>query len=102
MYVRLKLALTEDTPTIKTYEQDAWVLLADVKEVPVETSLRLLEAVHQRALVVLRNTSVSDRERMYLHPENGPTRVDQMTAMYAWHGDHHIAHVTSLRARMGW
>lgn len=102
MYIRLKVALTEDVPTIKPYDQDAWALLADVKEVPVETSMILFDAVHQRALAVLRNTSAKDRERQYLHPENGPTRVDQMTALYAWHGDHHIAHVTELRARMGW
>ena len=102
MYIRLKLALTEDNPTIKPYDQDAWVLLSDITEIPVETSLMLFGAVQQRALSVLRNTSANDRARVFLHPENGPTRVDQMTALYAWHGDHHIAHVTGLRARMGW
>lgn len=102
MYVRLKLALTEENPTIKPYDQDAWVLLADVKEVPVETSMVLFDAVQTRALSVLRNTTPKDRERLFMHPENGPTRVDQMTALYAWHGDHHIAHVTELRARMHW
>ena len=102
MYVRLKLALTEDAPTIKPYDQDAWVLLADIKEVPVETSMLLFDAVHQRALAVLRSTSAADRARQYMHPENGPTRIDQMTALYAWHGDHHIAHVVNLRSRMGW
>ncbi|MGV3711311.1 MAG: YfiT family bacillithiol transferase [Gemmatimonas sp.] len=102
MYIRLKLALTEDNPTIKPYDQDAWVLLADVREIPIETSMQLFDAAQQRALAVLRNTSATDRARVFMHPENGPTRVDQMTALYAWHGDHHVAHVTSLRARMGW
>ncbi|MEO7359055.1 MAG: YfiT family bacillithiol transferase [Gemmatimonadaceae bacterium] len=102
MYIRLKLALTEDNPTIKPYDQDAWGLLPDIKEIPVETSLVLIDAVHQRALSVLRNTSADDRARVFTHPDNGPTRVDQMTALYAWHGDHHVAHVTGLRERMGW
>lgn len=102
MYIRLKLALTEDTPTIKPYDQDAWVLLADIAAVPVEISLVLLDAVHTRALPVLRGLSAAQRERIFMHPENGPTRVDQLAALYAWHGDHHIAHVTGLRERMGW
>ena len=102
MYIRLKLALTEDNPTIKPYDQDAWVLLSDISEIPVETSMVLFDAVHQRALSVLRSMSADDRARVFMHPENGPTRIDQMTALYAWHGDHHIAHVTGLRERMGW
>jgi uncharacterized damage-inducible protein DinB len=102
MYIRLKLALTEDNPTIKPYDQDAWVLLTDVREIPIETSMQMFDAAQQRALSVLRHTSEADRARVFMHPENGPTRVDQMTALYAWHGDHHVAHVTSLRARMGW
>ena len=102
MYVRLKLALTEDNPTIKPYDQDEWVKLSDTAEVPVATSLELFDAVQQRALSVLRNTNASDRERTFLHPETGPTRIDQLAALYAWHGDHHIAHIRNLRTRMGW
>lgn len=102
MYIRLKLALTEDTPTIKPYDQDAWVLLSDTKEIPVETSLTIFDAVHQRAISIMRSTSDADRARIFMHPENGPTRVDQLAALYAWHGDHHIAHITGLRKRMGW
>ena len=102
MYIRLKLALTEENPTIKPYDQDAWVLLPDITEIPIETSMVLFDAVQKRALSVLRNTSVDERARVFVHPDNGLTRVDQMTALYAWHGDHHIAHVTGLRARMGW
>ncbi|MBC8087976.1 MAG: putative metal-dependent hydrolase [Phycisphaerae bacterium] len=102
MYMRLKLALTEDNPTIKPYDQDEWVKLSDTREVPVATSLELFDAVQQRTLSVLRNTSMSDRERTFVHPENGPTRIDQLAALYAWHGDHHIAHIRNLRTRMGW
>lgn len=102
MYVRLKLAMTEHNPTIKPYDQDAWVLLTDTRETPIDVSLGILEGVHVRALSVLRSTSDTDRARTFLHPENGPTRIDGMTALYAWHGDHHIAHINNLRTRMGW
>ncbi|MEO7998957.1 MAG: YfiT family bacillithiol transferase [Gemmatimonadaceae bacterium] len=102
MYIRLKLALTEDNPTIKPYDQDAWVLLSDTREIPIATSVGILDAVQQRALSVLRNMSEADRARTFMHPENGPTRLDQMTSLYAWHGDHHIAHIKNLRTRMGW
>lgn len=102
MYIRLKLAMTEDNPTIKPYDQDAWVLLSDTRETPVAVSVGILDSVQRRALSVLRSTSAADRARTFMHPENGPTRIDQMTALYAWHGDHHIAHVAKLRTRMGW
>lgn len=102
MYIRLKLALTEHNPTIKPYDQDAWVLLSDVREIPIATSVGILDSVQKRAISVLRNTTADDRARTFMHPENGPTRVDQMTALYAWHGDHHIAHINNLRTRMAW
>ena len=102
MYVRLKLALTEDSPTIKPYDQDAWSKLADTQIVPVATSLQLMEAVQERAVAVLRATTPADRERTLMHPENGLMRIDQLAALYAWHGDHHIAHIQNLRTRMGW
>lgn len=102
MYLRLKFAMTEDNPTIKPYDQDMWVTLADVREVPVATSVELFDAVQQRALAVLRNTTDAERQRTFFHPENGPTRIDQLAALYAWHGDHHIAHIANLRTRMAW
>ena len=101
-YVRFKLALTEDEPTIKPYDEAKWALLADAREVPVTTSLTLLEAVHERWLAILRAMHPSDFERQLVHPESGRQRLDQMLALYAWHGPHHIAHVTRLRERMGW
>src|SRR5687768_17560630 len=101
-YVRFKLALTEDEPTIKPYDEARWAELADVKTVPVATSLALLEAVHERWVAILRSMTQADFERTIVHPETGRQRLDQVLALYAWHGPHHIAHVTSLRERMGW
>jgi hypothetical protein len=102
MYIRLKLALTEDHPIVKPYDQDAWAQLPDVRDVPIATSLLIFESVHERAIAVMRTVNLAGRERVFMHPENGPTRVDQLAALYAWHGDHHIAHVQNLRLRMGW
>jgi uncharacterized damage-inducible protein DinB len=101
-YVRFKLALTENEPTIKPYEENLWAELADVKAVPVETSLTLLEAVHERWVAILRAMTPADFERRLVHPESGVQRLDQVLALYAWHGPHHIAQITSLRERMGW
>jgi uncharacterized damage-inducible protein DinB len=101
-YVRFKLALTETEPTIKPYEEDAWAQLADVKVVPIATSLTLLDAIHERWLAILRAMSASDFERTLNHPDSGRQRLDQVLALYAWHGPHHVAHVTKLRERMGW
>ena len=102
MYIRMKVGLTEDNPTIKPYDQDAWSTMADVRDVPVATSLLLFEAVQERSVAILRTVDLRGRERQYMHPENGPTRIDQMVALYAWHGDHHIQHVLNLRMREGW
>jgi uncharacterized damage-inducible protein DinB len=101
-YVRFKLALTEDDPTIKPYDESRWAELPDVKTVPIATSLTLLEAVHDRWLAILRAMTPADFERMLTHPESGRQRLDQVLALYAWHGPHHVAHVTSLRQRQGW
>ena len=101
-YIRFKLALTENEPTIKPYDEALWAQLADVKAVPVATSLSLLETVHERWVAILRAMSPSDFERRLVHPETGRQRLDQMLALYAWHGPHHVAHVTKLRERMGW
>jgi len=101
-YCRFKLALTEDEPTIKPYDEARWALLPDVAAVPLETSLALLDAVHVRWLAILRGMKPSDFERTLVHPESGRQRLDQVLALYAWHGPHHTAHVTKLRERMGW
>src|SRR5919199_4518049 len=101
-YVRLKLALTEDEPTIKPYDEARWAELADSRDTPIETSLVLLERLHERWVTLLRSMSAHDFARRLNHPENGVMRLDQMLALYAWHGRHHVGHVTSLREREGW
>ncbi len=100
-YVRFKLALTEQEPGIKPYDQDAWAKLAD-SGAPVETSLALIGALHERWVLVLRAMSSADFSRTLMHPEHGVLDLDRMLAMYAWHGAHHTAHVTALRDRMNW
>lgn len=101
-YCRFKLALTENEPTIKPYEENLWAELADTKVVPIATSLTLLEAVHERWVALLRAMTPADFGRQLVHPESGRQSLDQMLALYAWHSGHHVAHVTSLRKRMGW
>jgi uncharacterized damage-inducible protein DinB len=101
-YVRFKLALTEDNPTIKPYAEARWAELADTKTTPVEVSLTLLEAVHHRLNEVLRSLGPEDFQRPLTHPDMGRLTLDQMLGLYAWHGRHHVAHVTELRKRMGW
>ncbi len=101
-YTRLKLALTESEPTIKPYDQEAWANLADTRETPVETSLALLENLHARWVKLWQSLKPVDFERTLRHPEAGVKTVDWLLALYAWHGQHHVAHVTELRKKMGW
>ncbi|MES2524337.1 MAG: putative metal-dependent hydrolase [Gemmatimonadota bacterium] len=101
LYVRVKLALTEDRPTIKPYDQDAWVQLADITAVSPAVSLTLLDATHQRLNAVLMSSPAADFARELVHPENGPMRIDDVVALYAWHGDHHLAHIRGARERHG-
>jgi uncharacterized damage-inducible protein DinB len=101
-YVRFKLGLTEEAPTIKPYEEARWAELPDTADTPVETSLTLLEALHDRWVRLLRRMQPDDFARTINHPESGVMRLDQLLALYAWHGPHHVAHVTALRAREGW
>src|SRR5947208_3124568 len=101
-YTRCKLALTEDEPTIKTYDEGRWAELPDSRAVPVEVSLALLENLHRRWVALLRALPEADFQKSLRHPEWGQMTLDQILGIYAWHGDHHVAHVTSLRQRMGW
>ncbi len=101
-YVRFKLALTEDEPTIKPYDQELWAKLPDAKTAPIEPSLMLLESLHQRWVTLLKSVSAADFKRKLKHPEWGTISLEQVLAQYAWHGRHHVAHITSLRKRMGW
>jgi hypothetical protein len=100
-YCRLKLALTEDNPTIKPYDQDAWAGLADTAQTPVAVSLSLLDAVHHRWGVLLESLSEQDFARPLMHPEYGPLTIDRLVQMYAWHGRHHVAHLVEWRKGAG-
>jgi len=102
-YVRFKLALTEVAPTIKPYDEAEWAKLSDVRDTPIETSLTLLSAMHDRWVRLLRAMSPDDFARTLDHPDwDAPLSLDMMLALYAWHGPHHTAHITTLRQRMGW
>ena len=101
-YVRFKLALTEQTPTIRPYDEARWAELADSVDTPPATSMTLLESLHDRWVRLLRSMSADDFQRTLNHPENGLMTLDAMLALYAWHGRHHVAHITSTRARNGW
>jgi len=101
-YCRLKLALTEDEPMIRAYHEDRWAELVDSRETPIDVSLALLESLHKRWVVLLNSLKAADFERTFRHPEIGVVTLAQNTCLYAWHGRHHTAHITSLRERMGW
>ncbi len=101
-YVRFKLALTEAEPTIKPYDEALWADLAEARLGAVDTSLALLDALHRRWVSCLDQLDEQEFSRTLMHPEQGAITLDWLLAMYAWHGRHHVAHITSLRARMGW
>jgi len=101
-YIRLKLALTEERPTIKPYEEARWAELPDSRDVPVEVSLNLLDAVTARWVTIMNAMSPEDFGRTFVHPDHGPVDLDWLVQMYAWHSRHHVAHITSLRDRNGW
>jgi hypothetical protein len=94
-YTRMRLALTEDNPTIKPYQEARWAELPDVRTVPIDVSLALLEALHVRWTAFLRGLSPADFQRTYLHPELGAVPLDVAIGIYAWHGKHHTAHITT-------
>jgi hypothetical protein len=101
-YIRFKLALTEDEPTIKPYEQQLWAELGDVQDTPIEVSLALMDPLHDRWVRLLRSMNADDWKRNFRHPELGVVPLEKNLALYAWHSRHHVAHITELRARRGW
>lgn len=101
-YVRFKLALTEDEPTIKPYKEDRWADLEDSQNTPLEVSLTLLDSLHDRWVRLLRSLKPEDWKRSFRHPELGIMPLEKNLALYSWHGRHHVAHITALRRRMGW
>lgn len=96
-YVRFKLALTEDTPTIRTYRQDAWGATADARRAPVNTSLDLMDALHERWVFFLESLEGEDFRRSYIHPEMGEVSLDATLQLYVWHGKHHLGHLKLIR-----
>ena len=102
-YIRFKLGLTEDNPTIKPYNEEAWAKMKDTALIPINVSLTLLHALHTRWMEVLNDIKEEEWNRTVVHPEHGrQMTLWYLLGMYAWHGRHHTAHVTSLRERMGW
>jgi uncharacterized damage-inducible protein DinB len=102
-FIRFKLGLTEENPTIKPYNQDAWVNLNDTKIVPINVSITLVHALHARWAALLNGISSADLERTVFHPEQKKEiTLWHMLGLYAWHGKHHVKHITALRERMKW
>ncbi len=101
-YCRFKLALTETNPTIRAYDENLWANLDDARNAPIDLSLDLLESLHRRWVLFLRSFQDEDFKRTFHHPELGSVSVEKNVALYAWHGRHHVAHITSLRERNGW
>ena len=101
-YIRFKLALTENEPTIKPYDEAAWAELPDVPKTPIEVSLKLMDSLHVRWVTMLQLMSEADFLKRFLHPERGVVTLEMNLAMYAWHGKHHVAHITALRERKQW
>ena len=102
-YIRFKLGLTEDNPTIKPYEEKLWAEMIDTKNIPINVSITLLHALHKRWCEILKSISGGEWDRTVVHPEHGrQMTLWYLMGMYAWHCRHHVAHITSLRERMGW
>jgi len=101
-YCRFKLALTEDEPTIKAYHEDRWAELEDSRAAPIDVSLALLESLHKRWVLLMKSLGPAEFARTFRHPEIGVLSLAKNVCLYAWHGRHHAAHITSLRERMGW
>jgi DinB superfamily len=101
-YCRFRLALTESSPSIKTYEEALWAELPDARTSPIEPSLVLLEGLHLRLTAMLRSMVETDFSRTFSHPELGEIRLDWTLGLYAWHSRHHVAHITNVRSREGW
>ncbi len=101
-YIRFKLALTETDPAVKAYDEAAWAKTTDVAATPLEVSFALLENLHKRWVILLESMSEADFQKTFRHPELGLVPLERNLALYAWHGKHHVGHLTSLRERMQW
>lgn len=100
-YIRLKLALTEDNPVIKPYNEGKWAELPD-SNLPIAISMSLIDSIHVRWVAILHSLTPVDRDRSFMHPDSGQIAIEKYIGTYAWHGRHHLAHITSLCSRKGW
>jgi uncharacterized damage-inducible protein DinB len=101
-YIRFKLGMTEDNPTIKPYDEKKWAETPDGGKAPVDVSLGIVDGVHRRWVMFLKTLDAAAFTRTIQHPERGPMTLSDLLQLYAWHGRHHTAHITGLRQRMGW
>ncbi len=101
-FIRFRLALTEPNPLIKAYDQNAWAHLPDSILAPADISVRLLKGLHERWVIMLKEMTLEQFARTMEHPQNGPMSLDVVVQMYAWHGHHHVRHITALSEREGW
>ena len=101
-YIRFKLALTEDKPTIKPYAEDRWAQLEDTHSAPLEVSLALMDSLHDRWVRLLKSIQPEQWKRTFLHPDMGALTLNKALIIYGWHGKHHVAHITELRKKNGW
>ena len=100
---RLKLALTEDQPTIKPYFEERWAELIDSKKMPIAPALKMIEGIHERWTALLNHLTEEENSRIFIHPEHGKTfRIDENIGVYAWHCNHHLAHITETKKRNNW
>ena len=101
-FVRFKLALTEDEPTVRDYDEKQWAETVDATDAPLDVSLDLLESLHKRWIFLLESLTANEFQKKFKHPERGLMTLDTNLQLYAWHGRHHVAHIEALRNREGW
>ena len=101
-YIRFKLTLTENKPIVKPYDEKLWAEFPDSKMVDINVSLDLINALHKRWTTLLKQLTATELEKEFLHPESGMKKLNETICHYAWHGNHHLAQITSLKQRMNW
>ena len=101
-YIRFKLALTESKPIVKPYDEKLWAELPDAKLIDINVSLSFIDSLHKRWVILLKQLKSKDFDKEFLHPESGMKNLKETLCLYAWHSNHHLAHITSLKQRMNW
>ena len=101
-YIRFKLALTESKPIVKPYDEKLWAELPDAKLVDINVSLSFIDSLHKRWVILLKQLKTKDFDKEFLHPESGMKNLKETLCLYAWHSNHHLAHITTLKQRMNW